>query len=535
MRDDSAPAPEHATDEWARGLLLAAADTIEVRPEPRPFVPSPSPRRAWAYAAAAAASVVAVVGAVAMVGGGTPSTRPVGTPDPSLFPDPTPVEPPGPGITLADDQIPSVFGYDSASARAMLQNLGLGVTIDIVPSCDVPRRAVGTNPPVGTRFGPGDVVELQVTNGGDDGYCAPPSNAAVWPFLDFANGRGPAAEFAPEVTLTVNGVATTVTAAQAADPTSWPVCEATFRDCAGSALDVIRERSAIVTQMNHRWVTPSLSVQGGAETQRIWIGVPTDGIFGPQWQVTLHWQPLNSRPTSLLTGVDLRWDEPTSAPAPTGGDPATLPDLVGRFSDEAISELDYRGFEIQASTTESCAADGLVLAQSPEGGTPAAVGDVVTLLVNSRPSIDPGHCASAEDELRSLQRFARGAGDRAPVAEEVDLYLGNVFQKLITRAEAADPASWELCADYHEHPCPMSALTVLRDADGVTARPIPSEGCGGFLADLPTALRPTTPDVLERTAALESPEPPRCFDHWAVQLWNISPDRTAVNLILGDH
>ena len=311
------------TEDWARGLLLAAADTIEVRPEPRPFVATPR-RVAW-IPLAAAATVLAVLGIVGVTQlGGTGGT---------------PAIPPSPPATtsesLGPDQIPSVFGYDATGARRLLESKGLAVNTRLEESCEPVDRAVRTDPPVGSSYAAGDDVTLVVTEGAR-GSCIM-DHARTWEFLDFANRRGPAVipgrrmspEFAPEVTLTVNGQSTVVTAEQAADPASWPTCDTTLASCPGSALDVIQQASAVVRQWEDgTWESPTLSVQrlfrvGGRDgrpqpsvvpwdRQRIWIGFPrddaTDRGFRP-WHITLHWQPLSSRPTSVLTEVELRWKE----------------------------------------------------------------------------------------------------------------------------------------------------------------------------------------------------------------------------------
>ncbi len=491
------------TEAEARDLLHLAADTIGV-PDTA-TIPAPVVRRRTWPALAAAAAVLAVLGGVTAV------TLDHGGPDPAI--------PPSPADVLDHDQIPSVFGYDATSARELLEGKGLVVTVRDVPTCAPADRALRTSPAVGSRFEPGDSVRLVVQN--DTGTrCPPPSRPDVWPFLDFANGRGPAPEFAPEVTLTVNGVATTVTAAQAADPTSWPACEATLRDCPGSALDVIREQSALVQQVAGGWETPRLSVQGDAETQRIWIGIPTDGVFGAQWQVTLHWQPLNSRPTSLLTAVELTWQELSADPEDSTDGPTVRIPFVGQMNTvDARAVLESVGLSVlESQTGGDCR---LVLEQQPAGGSEVPAGSVVNLLED-----EANHfCPEKRPIGDRLQSWAHGATNPVAVgfSDQVRVYEGNQLVETLTATEAADPESW-----------PAEITTVLDDAGALETLAEPTATCQALdgVPPLPEDLNDT--NYLWGTLTLETSAPLTCGEHRSLQLWFVRPSTIgAVNLLVG--
>ena len=156
----------------------------------------------------------------------------------------TPIEP---------NRIPSVFAYDGVSAERLLEEMGLHVRVVPRYTCDTPGRAVGTRPAGGTRIDPGDEVKLVVTEPRTNVKCATPApDAFAWELLDFANGRGPAPPFAPEVTVYVNERGHTLSATEAADLDSWGP---------GSALDILAQETRRVALLNnHSYLGKALIV-----------------------------------------------------------------------------------------------------------------------------------------------------------------------------------------------------------------------------------------------------------------------------------
>ena len=301
------------TETEARELLTQAALTIEVDPVGRPL-PVPGRSRRWVPVAAAAATAV-------VLGGVTVLAVTQGGPDRPLGHKPSPSVTSSSGAVLDTDQIPSVFGYDGRSAQTMLEGAGLEVTVKhrkLYCTGD-DGRALATSPGVGSTFAPGDRVMLIV---GKNQLVPCPSSpkpdqrAFAWTLLDFANGRSTTPlTRTGRVTLSVNGRSTVVSADEFDDPEKWPTCtsSASEEGCPGSALDVLREASSAVVRLNDRWETPGLEVMGSDTRLRISIAVPVDGIFGPQWTVTVD--RVSTRPPReapaysewAISAIDLDW------------------------------------------------------------------------------------------------------------------------------------------------------------------------------------------------------------------------------------
>jgi hypothetical protein len=101
---------------------------------------------------------------------------------------------------LRDDQVPSLFGYDGATARALLEDRGLVVTLKQRRACEVLDRVLGSIPPAGAPYRSGDGIVVYTSLPADveclSNYT---DRETAWRMLDFANGRGAAPEFADRV------------------------------------------------------------------------------------------------------------------------------------------------------------------------------------------------------------------------------------------------------------------------------------------------------------------------------------------------
>jgi hypothetical protein len=188
-------APDDAT---ARELLLAASESIAL-PWLPPLVP-PRRRAPGAALAAAAVAVVAVAGAAIAL-----------------------ADAPADDVVLSEDQVPSLFGYDVASARRLLTDRGLEVTERRAPACDPLGLVVGTDPPTGVRVVEGDSVALLTASPADYSCLTKYADRSdAWDFLGFAAGRAEAPPFADRVAVVVDGSEpVSLSGAEAADRDRW--------------------------------------------------------------------------------------------------------------------------------------------------------------------------------------------------------------------------------------------------------------------------------------------------------------------------
>ncbi len=219
----------------ASEALNAAAQTIEVAPGP-PIRPVGRRNTRIVVGLAALTLVLAGTAAVALRGSQSPA------------PGPAPV-PPAPD-RLSSEQVPSLFGYDAAHARRLLEKSGLTVFEELAQRCEVAGRVVATDPGVGEPLSPGERITVSLAQPSDprcmDGYS---ERAAAWRFIDFANGRGPAPRFARTVYVVYNGSPpSAVTGRNAGLPAGIP------------ALDEIRALSGRVLRTSTGYATPTLQV-----------------------------------------------------------------------------------------------------------------------------------------------------------------------------------------------------------------------------------------------------------------------------------
>jgi hypothetical protein len=265
------------TDAEARNLLHAAAATIEVEPaQPLPVVHRPL---VWPMLVAAAAVIAVVVTPLALADRGS-------TPSPSNPPSPTP--------TLAANQIPPVMGLDLEDALELMSDRKLQVELVNKDACVSERVVEGTSPAVGAPFNPQAVVQLTVLNP-TDALCVSREWDA-WQLLRFARGVAPPPAFADRLTLYAGEAEPVVlSAAEAADPANWAVCN---DGLCGSALSILAAAATTPSASS-----PLLSVwddlpaingvvlcRSGADVDAeglaylgITIAPPTDGIsFCPQ-------------------------------------------------------------------------------------------------------------------------------------------------------------------------------------------------------------------------------------------------------------
>lgn len=512
------------TETEVRDLLQAAADMFEVRDVATPV---PLHRRRRSALVAAAAAVLVTVASLGVVG----LRRPMTERPPSDRPTHRPVATTHP---LADDQVPSVFGYDAASARRLLESRGLRVDLREVrrPCSGDEGRALRTDPPLGTRFDDGDAVTLVVgaiePTHGCTGLVAQRWRPEAWQLVDFANGRGPVPAHTDLVTLSVNGTSMDVTGEDFADPTAWPTCEREGPHCPGSALDVLAEASQDVLHWSagkrSGWRGPGLSTLFlKPSTVRIWVGIPEDGIVGPQWYLDV-----TPDATGAIRRVALTWRDLAPLPGPS----SVVPFVTAMSVGQARAVLEAAGFDVTVVSGDEvghvCTRGEFVVAQSPLADADATTGSSVTLRTQSL------GCGASPDDPggigHAFVRWAGGAGEAPLFAPSVRLYRGNVHVRTITADQAAAaPAAWDLAGTTGLEP--PSALRTLAAYDGPLAYsldPHTSESCPSASGPVPSDTGGTY------VVAMSPPEPASCRQAFEVQLWIDGAHRiSAVNLLTG--
>lgn len=233
--------PEEAAPALVQQVLDRNVRRIRRAEDPDPLVhealreaalgppPAPARRRRW--------PTVALVGALVAVGVAVALTRPDGPPT----------------DRLDDDQVPSLFGYDGEAARTLLEARGLEVELRPRRACEVLDRVLGSIPPAGAPYDRGDGIVVYTSLPADvDCLSNYTDRETAWRLLDFANGRGPAPDFA--------------------GPTS---------AVADDVLDALRDASAAVALVDERPLTYSLPAirvtgtdTGGADAFTLLIRPP---------------------------------------------------------------------------------------------------------------------------------------------------------------------------------------------------------------------------------------------------------------------
>ncbi len=145
-----------------------------------------------------------------------------------------------------------------------------------------------------------------------------------------------------------------------------------------------------------------------------------------------------------------------------------------------------------------------------------------------------GPAVPGQATAMALREFARAGTGLPPVADQVDLYLGNAFTGFATRARASDPKAWRTCTEMGEYAgraCPLSPLDVLAGHRAVAYVEIADSTCLQTYGPVPPDLR-----KLDRVAIVPAPgSVDSCIDDFAVQLFTTPEgDLAAVSLLMGE-
>lgn len=202
----------------------------------------------------------------------------------------------------------------------------------------------------------------------------------------------------------------------------------------------------------------------------------------------------------------------------------------------AVSDCDYFGGP--ASTNRDHVSIGVVA--SDDVGCPDFVIDafytdhVIDTLVLRTLGDEPPPDPDPEPAIGAAFRdFARG-GELPPMADQVDLYLGNAFTGFVTRQSAQDRPAWATCTElghYAGISCPLSPLDVVKQHPPVEYLDAAKDRCLKTYGPIPPELRTLGRVVIvPAEGSVDS-----CIDDFAVQLFaNDDGELVAVSLLLGE-
>lgn len=507
------------TDQQARDLLHLAADTVEVE---RTAAMLASPRRpVWPLVAAAASVVLVVGGLFVLVRSGDEDPEPA--PSPAVTDDGQ--------FRLGPDQVPSVFGYTEGAAVQMLERRGFEVEVAAVPNeCDeAAGRATGIDPRPGTVVEPGAVVTVYVPGRSSiiegSGFCVLDTyrRDEAWALLDYANGRGEAPATAPGVDL-------------------GPLLER-LRVWSG---EVGRYETGRFGQSRLRWPTPLLtttraeefSCRGahrldGREVLALTVALdlePTGGVG-----------PIGQCPTVFVEFGDDGAIADVVVPDSYASEDHLVPaDVVGNTVAFATERLESQGLRVESVRRADCQPIGVITAQQPfpDVSSGLAPGSTVVVAYTNEvgPCLEPGTEIEtpARDAAEGLVAFATG-GELPPVADSIDLYIANMFEKRLAGDLASDPDEWATGCGSPTGPCDLNMLDVFGSGPVAVTQPFVRENgpCYVVSGTLPDEL--SNPEALARSASFGDPEPRTCADNWEAQLWLDDQGRIfAVNLLSGN-
>ncbi len=264
------------SEDAARDLPQQAGDTIEVEAV-GPLDTSREPRRRGPALVVAAAALLLVLGVVVLgVPGNSAPERDEPLPA-DVGPAPSPPPAAGPGT------VPGIFGLRRGAAVELLTGLGYRVAVTVRP-CERGfvspfDAAISTRPFAGTTLPPGRTVRVLLSSDCPTASLTVPTFAA-WQLVDLArNGRSGTVSFAPEVELSLGSASATLTAAQAADPTRWGLCDGD--DCRSALTEIVRAAATPALQGGEPYrAEPYLAYRqiGDSRSWDLDVAVPSDGV-----------------------------------------------------------------------------------------------------------------------------------------------------------------------------------------------------------------------------------------------------------------
>ena len=356
------------TDDQARTLLHRAADTIDVdTPLPLALPERRSFSRLGLVAAAAALVVIGAGAAIVAAHDPAPNRNAIA----SSATDPFDTLWPAPGdpnyLQMAPNQVPSLFGYSTDAAVALLESHGLYVTVDHEDSCDpTPDRVMSTEPGLGSIIRAGQTITLTATSGN-----IPPTVSCVagsgdygiaWQLLDWINGRGPAPAFAGAVHETAGvfsgGIDRYFNADAAADLAHW---RGDFDDLRDESRRVYYPSGPTGYSSPMLLVSSKRDAAGAADQVTIDLEQPyVDGIFSGQPTVTLTLDESGAITAVNIGGALAAPGQPYSPRVE--GDPYAF----------ALQRLEKYGYTVEADPDTATDSSGIVTAEEIDPDTKVA-------------------------------------------------------------------------------------------------------------------------------------------------------------------
>lgn len=284
----------------------------------------------------------------------------------------TPATPPAsgqPDVSSARE-VADVVGLRVSTARALLLSAGFEVRVTRKSSEQPPGEVLEQSPSAGLMLEPGRTVTLTLARVAAPVLVRVDVPDVVSMTLAAASAALRRAELRAQIELVASGEkAGTVVEQQ-------PAAGAEVRQGALVILSVARSRPAPVTRVEVPDVVGSTVADARRTLRGLGLRVSVTRVLAEAPAGTVVSQS-PSAASAVREGATVRLR------VSTGPRSATVPDVVGLDATTARAELEAAGFVVRVAEepTDDPAAAGVVLSQSPSGGSASDEGAVVTLVI----------------------------------------------------------------------------------------------------------------------------------------------------------
>jgi beta-lactam-binding protein with PASTA domain len=276
--------------------------------------------------------------------------------------------------TTAKVEVADVEGMSLADAGEALERQGLEVRVTRVSSQRPRGEVLSQAPPAGSRVDESIVVALAASQGAGSGE-QPTRSAVEVPEVVGLSASQAVAE------LRAAGLDARVRQVGSAQPQGTVVGQTPSQGsevAEGSAveLEVARPRAATVERIEVPDVIGSAAAAARSELRAAGLRVTTTGVTSQEPAGTVISQ-------SPRAGADVRKGSRVTLTVSAGPSTVDVPDVTGLDEVAATTELERAGFVVRVvdePMTDS-AQDGVVIRQTPAGGSVAQDGDEVTIVV----------------------------------------------------------------------------------------------------------------------------------------------------------
>jgi beta-lactam-binding protein with PASTA domain len=271
-------------------------------------------------------------------------------------------------VTLRD-----LTGMPVSEARAVLQKQGLRAKVSRLQS-DRPRDEVLTQePPAGSTATKGDIVSLLVSSGASTGTTGASETVRVPSVVGLSVTEATRAMRDAGLEPHIRRVTSDQEPGTVLDQS--PAAEESVETGSGVRLDVAKAPPAPT-----RFAVPDVVGRTAAAARR--------ELRSAGFTVTVvsmeSEEPLGTvLSQSPRAGAELRRGAEVRLRISSGPAEIAVPDVTGLDESSATAQLAEAGFEVQVTdeSTTDPSRDGLVVRQSPQGGSTAGKGEVVTITV----------------------------------------------------------------------------------------------------------------------------------------------------------